>query len=50
MDKLVKGSPFSSYTQAELAMGNINISSVISKKIETGKLYKQRFKFYSSVA
>ncbi len=32
MDKLVKGSPFSSYTQAALAMGNINISSVISKK------------------
>ena len=49
MDKLVKGSPFSSYTQAALAMGNINISSVISKKIDTGKLYKQRFKFESSV-
>ena len=31
-DKLVKGSPFCSYTQAALAMGNINISSVISKK------------------
>lgn len=49
MDKLVKGSPFCSYTQAALAMGNINISSIISKKIDTGKLYKQRFTFESSV-
>ena len=47
--KLVKGSPFSSYTQAALALGNINISSVISKKIDTDKLYKQRYKFESSV-
>ena len=51
--KLVEGSPFSSYTQAALALGNINISSVISKKIDTGgvpgKLYKQRFKFESCV-
>lgn len=48
-DKIVKGSPFSSYTQAALALASINISSVISKKIDTGKLYKQRFKFESSV-
>lgn len=48
--KLVEGSPFSSYTQAAKALGNINISSVITKKIDTGKLYKQRFKFESSVA
>lgn len=47
--KLVKGYPFSSYTQPALALGNINISSAISKKIDTGKLYKQRFKFESSV-
>lgn len=49
IDKIVKGSPFSSYTQAALALGSINISSVISKKIDTGKFYKQRFKFESSV-
>lgn len=48
-DKLVKGSPFSSYTQAALALASINISSVISKKIDIGKFYKQRFKFESSV-
>lgn len=47
--ELVKGSPFPSYTQAALALGNINISSVITKKIDTGKLYKNRFKFESSV-
>lgn len=47
--KLVEGSPFSSYTQAALALGNINISSAIFKKIDTGKLYKQRFNFESSV-
>ena len=48
-DKLVKGSPFPSYTQAALALGNINISSAISKKIDTDKLYKGRYKFESSV-
>ncbi len=47
--KLVEGSPFSSYTQAALALGNINVSSVISKKIDTDKLYKGRYKFESSV-
>lgn len=47
--KLLEGSPFSSYTQAALALGNINISSVISKKIDTDKLYKGRYKFESSV-
>jgi hypothetical protein len=46
--ELLKGSPFPSYTKAALAMGNINISSVISKKIDTNKLYKQRFKFESA--
>jgi len=46
---LVEGSPFSSYTQAALALGNINVSSVISKKIDTDKLYKARYKFVSSV-
>nr|QBM09631.1 hypothetical protein [Dactylella sp.] len=44
---LLEGSPFSSYTKAALALGNVNISSVISKNIDTGKLYKQRFKFES---
>lgn len=48
-DKLIVGSPFSSYTQAALALGNINISSVISKKIDTDKLYLGRYKFESSV-
>jgi hypothetical protein len=47
--KLVEGSPFPSYTQAALALGNIKISSAISKKINTDKLYKQRFKFESTV-
>lgn len=46
---LINGSPFSSYTQAAIAMGNINISSVISKKIDTDKLYKERYKFESSI-
>lgn len=48
-DQLVVGSPFPSYTQAALALGNINISSVISKKIDTDKLYKARFRFESSI-
>ena len=47
---LVEGSPFPSYTKAALALGNINISSVISKKIDTDKLYKQRFKFESATS
>lgn len=46
--ELLKGSPFPSYTKAALALGNINISSIISKKIDTNKLYKQRFKFESA--
>lgn len=45
---LLKGSPFPSYTKAALALGNINISSIISKKIDTDKFYKQRFKFESA--
>jgi len=45
--KLVEGSPFSSYTKAALALGNINISSVITKKIDTGKVYKNRYTFES---
>ena len=44
---LIKGSPFPSYTKAALSMGNINISTVISKKIDTNKLYKNRFRFES---
>lgn len=47
-EELLKGSPFPSYTKAALALGNINISSIISKKIDTNKLYKQRFKFESA--
>lgn len=47
--KLLEGSPFSSYTQAALAMGNINIASIITKKIDTGKLYKNRYKFDSVI-
>ncbi len=46
--KLVEGSPFVSYTQAALSLGNINISSIISKKIDTGKLYKGRYMFETS--
>ena len=47
--KLVEGSPFASYTQAALSLGNINISSAISKKkIDTGKLYRGRYMFESS--
>lgn len=45
---LVQGSPFSSYTQAGIALGNINISSAISKKIDTDKLYKGRYRFEST--
>ena len=44
---LVQGSPFSSYTQAAIALGNINISSAISKKIDTDKLYKGKYRFES---
>lgn len=47
-DVLVKGSPFSSYTQAAIALGNINISSAISKKIDTDKLYKGKYRFEST--
>ena len=47
--RLLEGSPFSSYTQAALALGNVNVSSVISKKIDTDKLYKGRYIFESSV-
>ena len=47
--RLLEGYPFSSYTQAALALGNVNVSSVISKKIDTDKLYKGRYKFESSV-
>ncbi len=46
-DVLIKGSPFPSDTQAALAMGNINISSIISKKINTDKLYKGKYRFES---
>ena len=46
---LVPGSPFSSYTQAALALGNINFSSSISKKIDTDRLFKGRYKFESSI-
>ena len=45
--KLIKGSPFSSYTKAALALGSVNISSVISKKIDTGKMYKNKYTFES---
>ena len=46
--KLVEGSPFPSYLQAALVvLGNKNHSSTISKKIDTNKLYKQRFLFES---
>lgn len=47
--ELLKGSPFPSYTKAALALGNINISSVISKKIDSNKLYKNRYKFESDI-
>ena len=47
--RLLEGSPFSSYTQAALALSNVNVSSVISNKIDTDKLYKGRYKFESSV-
>lgn len=30
--KLLEGSPFSSYTQAALALGNVNVSSVMSRR------------------
>lgn len=45
---LVQGSPFSSYTQAAIALGNLNISSAISKKIDTDKLYKGKYRFESA--
>lgn len=45
---LVKGSSFSSYTQAAIALGNSNISSVISKIIDTNLLYKGRYRFEST--
>lgn len=48
--KLVEGSPSPFPSKAALALANINISSAISnKKIDTDKLYKQRFKFESGV-
>ena len=45
--QLVKSYPFPYYTKAALALGNVNISSAISKKIDTGKMYKNRYTFES---
>lgn len=46
--KLLKGSSFPSFTKAALALDNKNISSVISKYINTNKLYLKRFSFEST--
>jgi hypothetical protein len=42
----IKGSPFSSYTQGGKAIGLNSVSS-IANYIDTGKIYKEGYTFYS---
>lgn len=45
---LVSGSPFVSYAEAQKAIGIARTSRAISRNIDTGKLYLNRFSFYSN--
>lgn len=45
---LVKGSPFSTYPSALSAIKENTRSSAIKRNIDTGKLFKGRFGFYST--
>ena len=47
--KLVKGSPFSSYAEAQVAIGLGRESVAIRRNIDTGKLYLKRYSFYSKI-
>lgn len=46
--KLVIGSPFQSYAEAQAAIGISRTSVAIRRNIDTGKLYLQRYSFYSN--
>jgi hypothetical protein len=44
---LVIGSPFESYAEAQAAIGIPRTSVAVRRNIDTGKLYLQRYSFYS---
>ena len=46
--KLVIGSPFDSYAEAQTAIGISRTSVAVRRNIDTGKLYLQRYSFYSN--
>ena len=46
--KLVTGSPFASYAEAQGSIGISRTSVVVRRNIDTGKLYLQRYSFYSN--
>lgn len=46
---LVSGSPFSSYPLALEAIGESNKSSAIKRNIDTGRVFKSRYTFYSTL-
>lgn len=47
-DMLVEGSPFSTYRDALTAIDKPRTSSRIKRNIDTGKLYLNRYRFYSA--
>jgi hypothetical protein len=47
-ENLLKGSPFNSYADACEAIKIIRTSMVVRRYIDTGKLYDNRYLFYSS--
>ena len=46
--KLVTGSPFASYSEAQHAIGISRTSVAVRRNVDTGKLYLQRYLFYSN--
>nr|YP_010568306.1 LAGLIDADG endonuclease [Cutaneotrichosporon cutaneum]UZC57739.1 LAGLIDADG endonuclease [Cutaneotrichosporon cutaneum] len=46
---LIKGSPFQSYRDALKAIGKPRTGSRVKRNIDTGKLYLNRYAFYSSL-
>jgi LAGLIDADG endonuclease len=45
---LIKGSPFDTYASAQEAIGLSRISVVVRRKIDSGKLYLNRYTFFST--
>jgi hypothetical protein len=46
--KLITGSPFVNYAEAQSAIGISRKSVAVRRNIDTGKLYLQRYSFYST--